>query len=167
MLRLNKGCRGTSKGFRLGRYHIGDTNFQLSRVPAMSLNQSIWDLLADPIHQAQIEIPEKLSLVASQSSSANELLEATQAELKSEPGTNKPNSKVGHFGKALILSIVTLCLLVLVVMGVIGYMYFYQKTLLFGLLHKLQKLRGKTVQGQLNMAFSNSGVDGPAVKILE
>ena len=165
VIKLNRGCKGTSASFFLDKYLVGESNFQLAKVPAMMQNQSVWDLLAQPVNRAMIKIPNLLTEVATRSSSANGLIREIQSEIHKLSEIPKSDFKSGRLSVASILAICALCLLVVVVIGVVLYLYIYKRSMIMGLMRRLQELRNQQNSAQVNMAYNNAS--GSVLKIVE
>ena len=164
VFRLDKGCEAVSQKFRLGKFLYGDTSYKLSDTPAIiTQNQTVWEILARPVHRAMLNIPKKLPIVALQSSSASDLLAAIQQELRVASIDGSRDLKGRRWTTPLIVAVVSLCLGVLTLAGVAIYLYLYRRHLLVGLLHSVRKLKGK--QPELNMAYNNAP-GGSTVKLV-
>ena len=133
---------------------VGDTSFQLTHAPALGHNTSVWDLLAQPVHQALIKFPERLSDVVVQTGSAGELLQTIDQELR-DLSLGQADLKGGRFSLSMILAILALCMIVVLVLGLVLYLYLYKRALLFSLVRRVQKLRSAQAEACEQVTYSS------------
>ena len=50
VFKLEKGCQGVSKEFQLNKFLVGDTNYELAKVPSQTQNFTVWDQLVKLVH---------------------------------------------------------------------------------------------------------------------